>query len=162
VSWDLYLVPRDAAGNPSEWLEAHDEQGQNAVLARKHADVIIKRRPDLHLGGPFGESYQLTPPEESELPLDIGLYGNHASISVPYWDLEERTTELAELVVDVATTLATETGWVLYDPQEDRIVETNELGALFGSGQAHGVSAIERLGAASEQAPKKKRRFGVF
>ncbi len=153
-------MPADHGGAPGEWLEEAAEEG-DVKAARLHGEALVARRPELQLGGPFGDGYQLTLPEDSGFPLDVGLYGNHASISVAYWDLGDRTAELGRLVEEIVTGLAEETGWVAYDPQEDRVVGPGEVAALFGSGQIHGADAVKEI-AKSNPEPKKKRRFGLF
>jgi hypothetical protein len=161
VSWDLYLLPADHGQDPGEWLEAAAEDGGDVEAARLHAEALVAGKPELQLGGPFGDSYQLTLPEDSGFPLDVGLYGNHASISVAYWDLGDRTAELGRLVEEIVAGLAEETGWVAYHPQEDRVVGSGEIAALVGSGQTHGVDLVKEI-AKSNPEPKKKRRFGLF
>jgi hypothetical protein len=161
VSWDLYLIPADHGEDPGDWLEAAAEDGGDLEAARLHAEALVARLPELQLGGPFGDSFQLTLTEDSGFPLDVGLYGNHASISVAYWDLGDRTAELGRLVEEIVVGLAKTTGWVAYDPQEDRVVGSGEIAALFGSGQTHGIDLVKEI-AKPNPAPKKKRRFGLF
>jgi hypothetical protein len=54
-----------------------------------------------------------------------------------------------------------ETGWEAFDPQEDRLITSDEIGPLFIKGHGHGVGIVNEL-AASNFKPKKKRRFGLF
>src|SRR5262245_11871050 len=159
VSWDLDLLPADHGDDPVEWLEAVADEG-DAEAARGHADLARIRHPELELGGPFSYGYQLTLPEDSGLPLDVGLYGTHASISVAYWDLGEREAELADVVVDIVDVLTAANGWVAYDPQQGRIVRTDEVRAAFGSGHAHGAEVVKGIG--TDEKPKRKRFFGLF
>ena len=84
-------------------------------------------------------------PEDSGFPLDVGLYGNCASISVAYWDLGDRERELGEIVVDIVVALQAATGWVIYDPQDDRVVGVEEVAAQFGAGHAPGVAMVDRM-----------------
>jgi hypothetical protein len=161
VSWDLYLVPPEQSENVGEWLEEVAEERHDEAAARSHADAIRRRRPELELGGPYVADYQLTMPEDSGLPIDVGLYGNHASISVAYWDLGPRTAELGDIIVDIVEALGGTTGWVPYDPQEDRIIREEELRDLFGSGHAHGVALTDEIVRSADQ-PKRKRRFKLF
>jgi hypothetical protein len=161
VSWDLYLVPAKHGDDPSEWLEEVAEEDYEGDDARRHAEAVLAVVPELELHGPFGSEYQLTATEASGLPVDIGLHGNHASISIAYWDLGPRAAELAALVVRATEALQAETGWVAYDPQEDRIVEVDELYDLFGTGHAQGVVKTAEIIESLEK-PKRKRRFGLF
>ena len=159
MSWDLYLVPPEHGDDLGEWLEAAEETG-DVEAARRHAEAACVRRPELELGGPYGDAYQLMLPEASGFPLDVGLYGNHASISVSYWDLGDRAPELGKIVEDIVDAVIKETGWLIYDPQEDRIVGIDEVRGLFGSGHAHGVEVVRELDLSAK--PKRKRRFGLF
>jgi hypothetical protein len=160
VSWDLYLLPADHGDDPNEWLEEAADGG-DLEAARLHAETLVARQPELQLGGPYGHGYQLTLPENSGLPLDVGLYGNHASISVAYWDLGDRTAELGTCVQDIVLALEHQTGWVAFDPQEDRILEPTDVAELFGSGRAHGADIVKEMATPNSE-PKKKRRFGLF
>ena len=65
------------------------------------------------------------------------------------------------MVVRAAEALQAQTGWVAYDPQEDRIVELDELYDLFGTGHAQGVVKTAEIIESLEK-PKRKRRFGLF
>jgi hypothetical protein len=161
VSWDLDLVPAEHVDEVHEWLEEAAEGGTDLDAALRHAGAVRAARPELELGGPYSYGYQLTLPEDSGVPLDIGLYGNHASISIAYWDLDPRADEVAAIVVDVVEALSVATGWVAYDPQEGRVIEASELPSLFGQGHAHGVEFVNEI-AVGQATPKRKRRFGLF
>jgi hypothetical protein len=161
VSWDLYLVPPEHGDDPGEWLEEVAEDDYEGDDARRHAEAVLAVVPGLELHGPFGSEYQLTATEESGLPVDIGLHGNHASFSIAYWDLGPRAAKLAGLVVRAVEALQAETGWVAYDPQEDRIVDVGELGEVFAAGHAEGVVKTTEIIQSLER-PKRKRRFGLF
>jgi len=161
VSWDLYLVPAEAANDASSWLEEAAEREVDEQAARRHADVVLGRRQQLELFGPSEYGYELSEPEGSPFPLQVGLHGDHASISVAYWDLGEREAELGEVVVELVSALRQETGWVAFDPQSDRIVELDELRREFASGHAYGVDRVAEI-AASGPKPKRKRFFGLF
>jgi hypothetical protein len=159
VSWDLDLVPPEHGDDPHEWLE---EAEIDAEAARGHVEALERRFPDFERFGPSEFGYELSMPESSGLPLQVGLYGTHASITVAYWDLGERTEELAERLVGVASALHEETGWVVYDPQDDRVVGLDELADVFGAGHSHGVKLVEQIVAEREEKPKRKRFLGLF
>jgi hypothetical protein len=161
MSWDLDLLPADHGDDPVAWLEAASEE-LDLEAARQHADLLLARRPELEVGGPHAGGYQVTLPEDSGLPLDVGLYGTHASISIAYWDLAEREKELADVVVEIVEILTEANGWVTYDPQDERILRPDELRAAFGSGHAHGVDIVQEIQTHDEQKTKRKRRFGIF
>ena len=158
VSWDLDLLPAEHGDDPAAWLEQAADGGDEEA-ARRHAELVRSRRPELEIGGPFEGAFQLTLPEESGLPLDVGLYGTHASISVAYWDLGEREGGLADVVVDIVDVLTEANGWAAYDPQEDRVVRGDEVHSLFLSGRSWGVGVVKDIQNGQEK-PKRKRRFG--
>jgi hypothetical protein len=160
VSWDLYVLPVDHGENASQWLEENADK-LDAEAARHHADAIRARRPELELSGPSASGYELTLPEDSGLPLEVGLYGTHASIGVAYWDLGERTNEVAEIIVDVVDVLTEANKWVTYDSQDDRILRPEEVRTAFGSGHDYGVGIIHDVQGENEK-PKRKRRFKIF
>ena len=164
MSWDIYLVPAEHADDAPEWLESLVGEPADGAAAAGHAAAIRVRRPELE---PFEAEegiVELSAPEESELPLQVFLDGRHAAVSVAYWDLGERTPELAELVVDVVDALMRHTGWMPYDPQEDRVVHPEELRATFLGGHEHGVGLVRELGAPEPHAETSRRRrfFGLF
>jgi hypothetical protein len=162
VSWDLFLVPAEAAKDPGTWLSEAAERGSvDEAAARRHAEALRARRPELELFGPDEYGYELTAPEGSPFPIEIGLHGDHASLSVAYWELGDRTPELGDLVVELVTALGEETGWVPFDPQSDRVVGVDELRAEFESEHAYGVGVVAAT-AADAPKPKRKRFFGLF
>ena len=162
MSWDLYFVPDEATDDPHRWLEQAEREGVDEAAALRHVEAVRARRPELELFGPSEYGYELTSPEDSPFPVEVGLHGDHASMSVAYWDLGDRESELAELVVEIATALRDETGWVIFDPQSERIVEMDDLRRSFESGHAWGVDKVAEIAAAHEQEPKRKRFFGLF
>ena len=167
MSWDLYLVPEEHAGDAPEWLESIAEESGDGAAAAGHAAAVRARRPELETFEPDGGDYlELSAPEGSGLPVQVFLDGRHAAVSVAYWDVGERASELADLVLDVVGALRERTDWVAFDPQEDRIVDESELRASFLGGHEHGVELV-RLIDASEQAPerpprRRRRFFGLF
>jgi hypothetical protein len=160
VSWDLYLVPPEASPDPGAWLEAVAPADPSAGLG--HAEAVRARHPELELFGPTEYGYELTSPEDSPFPIEVGLHGNHASMSVAYWDVGDRATELADTVVDIVSALRDETGWVIFDPQSDEVVDTNRLRGSFEAGHEWGVAKVAEIHAAGEPKPKRKRFFGLF
>jgi hypothetical protein len=162
VSWDLYLVPPEHAEDPSEWLESLVDQPGDFEGARDHARLVKARRPELEEFGP-GDSrmIELSAPEQSGLPIEVLLDGRHAAINVAYWDMGDRAGELAELIEDVVSALTAHTGWVPFDPQEDRVLGVDELRATFSTEHAAGVGYVGELVSdeASEPRPSLWRRL---
>jgi hypothetical protein len=160
VSWDLYLVPPERARAAGEWLESIADEPGDAAAAAGHAAAIRARRPELETFEPDEGGYlELSSPEESGLPFQVYLDGRHAAISVAYWDLGERESELADIVADVVDTISQQTGWVAYDPQDDRVVGPGELRAAFLGGHEDGVGLVEQI--AADERPR-RRFLGLF
>ena len=165
MSWDLDLVPREHADDPFDWLEsrggAHDAA---AVLA--HAEAIRARRPELELFGPDTDgSAELSMPEDSPFPLQVYLFGDHAGVTVAYWDLGDESAALPDLLYDVVSALVEATRWVPYDPQEGRPLELGELRDAFLGGHDEGVELLKSLDAQPQAPPaphKRKRFLGLF
>ena len=162
MSWDLYLVPREHAEDPGEWLESIAESPADAAAARAQAEAVHALQPELEVG-PEDEdgAVELWTPEESGLPVQVWLDGRHAAINVAYWDLGDRTAELADLVHEIAATLAAATGWAIYDPQEDRVLGLDELRDAFAAGHAEGVAHVKQIVAETER-PRRRRFLGLF
>jgi hypothetical protein len=102
-------------------------------------------------------------PEDSPFPLQVYLFGDHAGVTVAYWDVGDDSAALADLLEDVVSALVAATGWVPWDPQEGRALELDELRGAFLGEHAYGVGLVERLeskGAAPQ--PKRKRFLGLF
>jgi hypothetical protein len=164
MSWDLYLVPQEHAGDAPEWLESLvvGEVPGDLAAAREHAHLVMARRPDLERFGPDESgAIMLSTPEPSGLPFQVLLDGHHAGINIAYWNLGDRTQALADLVEDVVAALTDQTGWVAFDPQEDRALDLPELRATFIGGHAAGVEYVDEIIAeeASERRPSLFRRL---
>lgn len=161
MSWDLYVVPPEHAEDPGEWLESVAEEPGDAAAARDHARLVRERRPELQeLEPDESGTIELSAPEQSGLPFQVLLDGRHAGINVAYWDLGDRTEALADLVEDVVTALTAHTGWIAFDPQEDRPLDLHELRAAFSGGHAAGVGYVaEILAEEPEPRPSRFRRL---
>jgi len=161
VSWDLYVVPPEHAEDPGEWLESLVEKAGDVAVARDHARVVKERRPELEEFGPDESgNIELSAPEQSGLPFQVLLDGRHAGINVAYWDMGDRTEALADLLEDVVTALTAHTGWIAFDPQEDRALDVHELRAAFSGGHAAGVGYVDEIVAEeSEPRPSRFRRL---
>jgi hypothetical protein len=162
VSWDLYVVPQEHAEDPGEWLESLVDEPGDAERARDHARLVKARRPELEEFAPDDSGMiELSAPEESGLPFQVLLDGRHAGINVAYWDMGNRADELAALVEDVVTALTAQTGWIPFDPQEDRALDVHELRTTFSGGHARGVGYVREIVAeeASESRPSLFRRL---
>lgn len=166
MSWDLYLVPEEHADDAHEWLESLVGQAGDGGAATDHAAAIRARRPELETFEPEEGGYlELSASEESGFPLQVYLDGHHAAVSVAYWDMGERTVDLADFVADVVEALRYRTGWVAFDPQEDRVVDLQEVRRAFVSGHEHGVEMVRMIDASEQppaQPPRRRRFFGLF
>jgi hypothetical protein len=154
VSWDLYLVPPEHADDAGGWLESIVDESGDIATAREHARRVKARHPELEeFGLDESGTIELSAPEDSGLPFQVLLDGRHAAVNVAYWDVGEQAEVLADLVVDVVTTLANHTGWVAFDPQEDRALDSHELRAAFRAGHATGVGYVAQI-AEEESRPR--------
>jgi hypothetical protein len=166
VSWDLDLVPREHADDPNEWLASRVDEPRDANAVLAHAAAIRARRPELELFGPAEDgSAELSMPGDSQFPLQVYLFGDHAGVTVAYWDVGDESAALADLLYDVVSALVETTGWVPYDPQDDRALELDELRAAFLGGHDVGVELVKGLDApppAAPPPPKRKRFLGLF
>ena len=131
-----------------------------------HAQAIRARRPELELFGPDDDgSAELSMPADSPFPLQVSLYGDHAAVSVAYWDVGDESEALADLVRDVVSALADATGWVPYDQQEDRVLALDEVREVFLGDHEYGVGIASSYAAQEEEEekPRKRKRFlGLF
>ena len=161
MSWDLYLVPREHAEDPGEWLESLvvDDVPADREAAAEHARVVLARRPELESFATVDGTIELSAPEEAELPFQVLLDGRHASIGIAYWDLGERQDELGSLLVDVVSALQESNGWLAFDPQEDREVGVEELRGVFAGGHTTGVGLVQEI--VTEETPR-RRFLGLF
>jgi hypothetical protein len=158
MSWDLYVVPPEHAEDPSDWLESLVEEAADVAAAREHVRIVKERRPELEEFGPEESgAIELSAPEQSRLPFQVLLDGRHAAINVAYWDMGDQTEALASLVEDVVTALSAHTGWIAFDPQEDRPLELDELRGTFSSGHATGVGHVAEIIAEEEAEPRPSR-----
>ena len=104
-------------------------------------------------------------PEDSPFPLQVYLFGDHAGVTVAYWDLGDESAALADLLYDVVSALVEATRWVPYDPQEGRPLELGELRDAFLGGHDEGVELLKSLDAQPQAPPaphKRKRFLGLF
>ena len=151
MSWDLYVVPSEHVKDAGEWIESIVDEAGDVAAAHEHARLVKTRHPELEEFGPDGSgAIELSAPDDSGLPFQVFLDGRHAEINVAYWDVGEQTEALTGLVEDVATTLARHTGWVVFDPQDDRPLELHELRAAFSAGHAVGVGHVAEIVAEEE------------
>jgi len=166
VSWDLDLVPRERSDDPTEWLESRVDQPHDGETVLAHAEAIRARRPELELFGPGEDGgAELAMPEDSPFPLQVYLFGDHAGITVAYWDVGDEAAALADVLHDVVSALVEATGWVPYDPQQGRPLELDELRAAFVGEHEEGVGLLKSLDAppqAPSAPPKRKRFLGLF
>jgi hypothetical protein len=161
MSWDLYVVPPEHADDAGEWLESIVDEGGDVATAQEHARLVKARHPELEDFGPdeLG-AIELSAPEDSGLPFQILVDGRHAAVNVAYWDVGDQAEALADLVEDVVTTLTKHTGWVAFDPQEDRSLEAHELRAAFSGGHATGVGYVAQINEEESQSrPSRLRRL---
>jgi hypothetical protein len=149
LSYDLYMLDPEPGIEPYEQLERLDAEEQSAspdpaIQSRNRRIVESLRDADARyeeshfsydvLAEQEGisvdeararfRSIQLT----AEGGLEINLYDHHADITFPYWeslDAEALTRDIAS----ASSVISRETGWKLYDPQLERVIDPATDGA---------------------------------
>jgi hypothetical protein len=161
LSYDLYLLDPEPGVEPYEQLERLDAeelsaspdpaiQGRNRRLvealrdadpryeeSQLNYDVLAEQQGiSVDEAKARNRSIQLT----AEDGLEINLYDHHADITFPYWeslDAEALTRDIAS----ASSVIATETGWKLYDPQLERVIDpaadASEIRRMFDVGREH-------------------------
>jgi hypothetical protein len=139
VSWDLDFVPLGREG--AEFLD----EPPDGPRALAQAKAVRERYPQLELFAAPDGSVELSPSHDDPLvPVTVSLFGHHAAINVAYWNLGEQASALAEMLGGIATVLG-EHGFVAFDPQQNRVIEVQELRDAFATGHAFGFEQTERI-----------------
>jgi hypothetical protein len=131
VSYDVYLLPREVAGDDPEAayerLEETDEDGASArptpqreQQLRAIAADLQAGNPHLELGGPFEDDYwTLQLGDDRPDTALVEMYGGYATAQISY-GADDAATAVGHLL-DVVRVFETH-GYVAYDPQLERVV----------------------------------------
>jgi hypothetical protein len=168
VSYDLYMLTPEPGVDPVDTLERLEESGRGPhdpkgeQRARRLAGAIRAADPRYELSefefeGATGVELS------AENGLQITIMADHASVTFPYWDSLD-TGRFAADIDKAAEIIAAETGWQLYDPQLEKLLDpvrdADELARAFAVGVGH----VQRLGEEdarpSERAPWWRRVLG--
>ena len=171
MSYDLNLLEcapgedADALHERCEQLDEDEEQGIHdpAVAARNRriADALLAANPALSEFSPAERDWELelTDPEG----LQITLFSKQASITFPYWDSLD-SGKLMEQIQDVARIINAETGWLLFDPQIEEVVDpaqgTPDITEAFDYGRDRLRKVVGDSGESQSRPPWWKRLFG--
>jgi hypothetical protein len=123
VSYDIYFVePRSNLSwdEPSEEREAAAEASHGVPPAL----IEVWERVTPQVEAVLGEVELVRSADALELShkstgLDLAVFGDEISLSVPYWHMGERADQVFEIVSAIVAIVERETGLVAFDPQAD-------------------------------------------
>lgn len=123
MSYDIELFPVPDGVDP---VEHHHRQ----PLARSEPDPHLAQRlgPLIEqLGQQLPHADRFESPSHIELSDDRGiqvsLFANAAAVTVAYWHDGEKAETCIELAYLCAHTIHRHTGYIIYDPQLDRVID---------------------------------------
>ncbi len=155
MSYDVYLLPERPGEDPLDALERLEEDdsaptAEDAARAQRIAAALRAAIPALEdnageAAAP-GEVHLLDPDG-----LDVSVYQHSAAVTIPYWD----SLDTAALVRDlerVAAVVEDETGWRMYDPQQEAWMDPLRDVDGFRNAFDHGRAIVREI-ATEESAP---------
>jgi hypothetical protein len=161
VSYDLYCflpssdppsVEEAQAIIESEEARGKREDSTSAETKRKIITALVEHNPHLE---PFQFEYteiarslkiseeqarrewthvELNPPE-GDLAIQITVFGDHVSINIPYWYTGSQADATFEQLEDYLRVIRRVVGFLVYDPQTDRIFDPGK--EEFGSHESY-------------------------
>jgi hypothetical protein len=123
MSYDLYAFPLRPGEDPSdacERLEEEDPSAHGQHDVRALADALVTAVPALAITGSAGEDVELTSPE-----LQLLVSDGSVAISIPHWSSLDRDL-LRRRLERLTETIRSATGFVVYDPQLESVIDTGE------------------------------------
>jgi hypothetical protein len=120
VSYDIYFVNRSEQQSWEEALEALEDVEDEASLSAEMLDAWDRIVPQTRvIFGDLsvfegGDSLELT---HSSSGLQLSIYGNEISITIPYWHTGDGASSVLALAYKLAAVIENETGLQGYDPQ---------------------------------------------
>ena len=148
MSYDFRLVKRKRGEDPlltaradSDGLPTTPADPQKELLKRKVADALIARNPQLHV---FQFDYdavaksqkisveearlkfrhlELNGPEENCNGIQITLFDDEASVTVPFWHEGDKAADTFREIWSYLEIISREADYVIYDPQIDRVLD---------------------------------------
>jgi len=148
MSYDFQLFKRKSGENPHETgragpdgLPSTPPEPQKEALKRKVADALIAHNSQLEVFqfdyAAIAKSQKITEeqarikfrylelngPEEDCNGIQITLFDDEASVKIPFWHEDNGVAEIFREVWSYLEIISRETGYLIYDPQIDRVIE---------------------------------------
>jgi hypothetical protein len=167
VSYDLYLFDCAPGDDPDELHERleqltdEDEQSGSDpdvdARNRRIAETLMSAHPQFSESEiEEGREFELSDPDG----LQISLYGQQAAITFPYWDSLDARKLMAQ-VRDASRIINAATGWCLFDPQVERVVDPARESVDITAAFDHGREQLRRVVGGEPARPWWKRLFGA-
>lgn len=150
MSYDFILFKRRPGEDPYVTAQRDSEQfattppdPEKEALKRRVADALIAHNPKLEVFQLDHEAIakfdnitveearlkyrylELNGPEDDTKGIQITLFDDEASVTVPYWHQEDEAGTFRE-ILDYLEIISRETGYLVYDPQGDSVFDPSE------------------------------------
>jgi len=148
MSYDFRLFKRRDGEDPhvtaqrdSEEFAATPLDPQKEALKRRVADALIAHNPKLEVFQ-FGfeeiakhekitveearlkyRHLELNGPEEDSTGIQITLFDDEASVTVPFWHEGDKAADTFREIWSYLEIIGRESGYLIYDPQTDRVID---------------------------------------
>jgi len=148
MSYDFHLFKPRAGEDPLVTARRGSRLDQNTPLnpkreamKRKTADALVAHDPNLEI---FQMDYEkiasfqkitveqarlkfrhleLNGPEDDESGIQITLFDDEAAVAVPFWHEGKQAEESFRQIWNYLKIIHQETGFLVYDPQIDRVID---------------------------------------
>jgi hypothetical protein len=167
MSYDFQLFRPRAGEDPyvtaqrdSDEVDDSPPDPQKEALKRRVADALIAHNPKLEIFQ-FGyeeiakfekitveqarlkhRHLELNGPEEGGNGIQITLFDDEASVTVPFWHDGDKATDTFRELWSYLDIISREAGYLIYDPQIDRVLEPS---AGFGDSLSCYCGATEQV-----------------
>jgi hypothetical protein len=144
VSYDLYVLPVAPDEDPADALERLEESAPDTDPQEldRIASAIQATLP--HLERVDGDDFVELDTPEGANPFQILVSPGQVGASVPYWDDDERAEATYRELLGALEIVQERTGWVIYDPQLDRVIGADDLPEILGI-HGQGVQAVRSI-----------------
>jgi hypothetical protein len=169
MSYDLTMLEVREGETVESALERAEESNRPAAegdrVRRETIAALLEHDPklDVHETARYTELTSL----DEAWPVQVTVYGDQASITIPYWHSGDAASTALAAVWQLVEIIHDRTGWILYDHQLDGQVDIAAgPGRLLGDYE-HGTSfldevAAEVLGSEAERGQRRRKRFWLF
>ena len=147
MSYDFRLFKPKANEDPLDTARAYSHfpstppEPQKEALKRRVADALFARNPQLHVFQfdyaavaksrkiSWGEArirlrhLELNGPEENCNGIEITLFDDEASVTVPFWHEGDKAADAFRQIWGYLEIISREAGYLVYDPQIDRVID---------------------------------------